>query len=59
LDLSIPTTTPRTLTFFPFQNAIMVKEVNAETLKIVLDSWADLKKMEDYDKVSGLKVMKL
>ena len=37
----------------------MVKEVNAETLKIVLDSWADLKKMEDYDKVSGLKVMKL
>lgn len=37
----------------------MVKEVNAETLKIVLDSWEELKKLEDYEKVSGVKVMKL
>lgn len=37
----------------------MVKEVNAETLKIVLDSWEELKKVEDYEKVPGLMVMKL
>ena len=37
----------------------MVKEVNSDTLKTVLDSWDVLKKMDDYEKVSGLMVMKL
>ena len=42
-----------------YQTTNMVKEVNTETLKVVLDSWEDLKKMDDYEKVSGLMVMKL
>lgn len=42
-----------------FSSFTMVKEVNAETLKVVLDSWADLKKMDDYEKVAGIMVMKL
>jgi len=37
----------------------MVKQVSAETLKVVLDSWEGLKKMDDYEKQAGLKVMKL
>lgn len=37
----------------------MVKEVNAESLKVVTDSWAQLKKMDDYEKVAGTMVMKL
>ena len=37
----------------------MVKEVNAETLKVVLDSWEGLKSQDDYEKVAGNKVMKL
>ena len=41
------------------KTAIMVKEVNAETLKVVLDSWEGLKSQDDYEKVAGNKVMKL
>ena len=37
----------------------MVKEVNPETLKAVLDSWEGLKNTEDYKKQAGEKVMKL
>lgn len=37
----------------------MVKEVNAESLKTVLDSWEELKKKDDYEKVAGSMVMKL
>jgi hemoglobin-like flavoprotein len=36
----------------------MVKEVNADSLKIVLDSWGVLKKQDDFEKVAGTKVMK-
>jgi len=36
----------------------MVKEVNADTLKVVLDSWGDLKKVDDYEKKAGTQVMK-
>ena len=35
----------------------MVKEVNADTLKVVRDSWEDMKKGDDYEKVAGTKVM--
>jgi hypothetical protein len=31
----------------------MVKEVNAETLKVVLDSWASLKLKKDYETEAG------
>jgi hypothetical protein len=31
----------------------MVKEVNAETLKVVLDSWESLKLQKDYERVAG------
>ena len=36
----------------------MVKEVNAETLKVVLDSWEELKKVDDYEEVAGKMIMK-
>jgi hypothetical protein len=31
----------------------MVKEVNAETLKVVLDSWELLKQNKDYERLAG------
>ena len=37
----------------------MVKEVNAETLATVLETWAELKKMDDYEKMAGTQVMEL
>jgi len=37
----------------------MVRKVNEDTLKMVLDNWAELKKVENYEKVAGGQVMKL
>lgn len=37
----------------------MVKEVNAETLAVVLETWAELKKLDDYEKLAGSEVMAL
>jgi hypothetical protein len=37
----------------------MVKSVSPEVLKLALDSWAVLKQKDDYEKVTGGKVMQL
>ena len=37
----------------------MVKSVDPDTLKLVLDTWGKLKETEDYENLAGQKVMKL